>query len=264
MGDATATVNVKRFGYSIAPDGVTISGGTTLTLHLDRNDGVPLADNDAYEHKVVWRTTGSYGKFNGALNRVTQERNGNYNIDYDALDETVRMGTETVTALIYSKQISDSHYALVDEISATINIDNDPKKKYLVLTPIYTVTKIADEECIISSNPIVTETGSRNTLNKSTYINAFPNAKSYRLDLKNVMDGNGRTYPDRTITWSPGSTQYINTTTNPDKPNPEVTGAAFRVSHASATSNTCNPQYGYFETLVSGTTLIAQLTVTLE
>lgn len=128
VGTETAKVNVKKFKYEIKPDGVTVQGGTLLRLHIENSVGDALVDNDVYESKVVWSTSGTYGKFYGVQNQVTLEKTGTYTISYEALDKEVKRGTETFIALIYRKQKTDSEYLLWEKAEATINIENDPLK----------------------------------------------------------------------------------------------------------------------------------------
>lgn len=124
----TARINVQPFKYEIQPEGITMKGGTTVKLNLIRVDGFnPFENTSAYDHKVVWTTSGRYGKLQGGHNTVTTYNTDN--ISYEALDKDVRDATENFTARIYFKPKDETKYQLLDEAKGSLKIDNDPKKK---------------------------------------------------------------------------------------------------------------------------------------
>lgn len=254
VDDESAFVDVLESDFRITPNNATISGGTFINLSVVDENGKDFSQSDIYEYTFVWKTIGQFGKFNGTRNEVDQNEN---KIRYEALERT-QEGIENISVSVYRKaKGSNESFRLIQSVDGTINIVNDPKKKYMVLSPIYTVNVIDDSDpsCV------------RNFLNKSTYVNKIENAISYRLELSDIVDGIGRTYPDRTITWNPNATTYSNPVTqapNDGDEGPDVSGYAFRVSHASASSSPCSDSYGYYVNLVSGTNLTAQLIVTLE
>lgn len=120
----TAYIDVQPFRYEIRPDGMTMEGGQSVELNLERVDGFnPFEDTSVYDHKVVWSTSGAYGRFSGGLTTVTTYNSDS--ITYEALDEEVEDATETLTARIYFKLKDDSDYQLLDEAEGSITIDND-------------------------------------------------------------------------------------------------------------------------------------------
>jgi len=254
VNDQIAVVNILEFEMKITPNNQKISGGTSIQLSVVDENGKDFSKNEESEYSFVWKTDGQFGKYNGTRNTVTKDVN---KIRYEALERT-QEGLENISVSVYRKaKGTNEGFRFLQTVEGTINIDNDPKKKYMVLSPIYTVKLIddIDPSCV------------RNFLNKSTYVNKIENAISYRLELSNVVDGIGRTYPDRTITWNPNATTYSNPVTQAptDKDEgPDVSGYAFRVSHSSASASPCGDSYDYYVNLVSGTNLTAQLTVTLE
>ena len=258
IGSDTITVSVRPYKFEIRPNGVTISGGTDLNLYIEKPDGSDLiSNNPELDFKIVWTTPANHGALNGSSNNWT-----NYNDNrmiYSCFDKTAMNSQETIAARIYGKLKSASDYNLYDEITATINIDNDPKKKYLVLGPIYTVNEHSKEPCADDANAV------RNFLNSSIYVNEIANAKSYQLLITDAATGppgsinnvpNGP-IPNLNYSWNQGDTRYNNT-------NPKVPNAAFSFSLTSVYTNNCGSNYGDWVAWASGTKATGQLIVTLE
>ncbi|MEZ4810290.1 MAG: hypothetical protein R2819_08005 [Allomuricauda sp.] len=128
IGKDTARINVRKFGYQIKPNGITIQGNTALNLHIERTDNQPLVDDEVFESKVIWTTSGRFGQFNGNTNQLTLERAGGYSVRYEALDK-IEDGEEDFVATIYRKEKTDPDWHLWDVAEATIKIDNDRKKR---------------------------------------------------------------------------------------------------------------------------------------
>ena len=138
----TVKINVQKDRYKITPEGLTVSGkkGATneLTLYLEKTQGYNgISANDSIDYKVVWTTAGSYGKLSGR-ETYTQASVTQYNdnwIIYECLNDQVKEATETIRAKIYRKRKSEpeSAYLLFDEAEGTIKINNDPKKKIVVI-----------------------------------------------------------------------------------------------------------------------------------
>lgn len=134
IGSDTITVSVRPYKFVIKPDGVTIQGGTDLKLYIEKPDGTNLiSSNPELDFKIVWTTPANHGALNGTSDNYTTY-NDNKMI-YSCYDKTAMNSQETVSARIYGKLKSASDYNLYDEITATINIDNDPNKKYSIVTP---------------------------------------------------------------------------------------------------------------------------------
>lgn len=85
--------------------------------------------------KLYGTLAGKYGKLNakditGVRTLTLYDDNSAY---YECLDKDTKEGTETITARVYikAKAAPESEYKLFDEITGTIKINNDPKKKII-------------------------------------------------------------------------------------------------------------------------------------
>ncbi len=144
VNDDTALVRIKPFKFEITPDGVTVEGETDVTMHLVRPDGSNVIANDPHlDYKVIWNTTAKHGKFTGGQSNITTYNQNK--ITYRALDRFTPEGTEEVTARIYSSEKGKKDYRFIDELSATINIENDPDKEILYKS-IYLDSGVADPD----------------------------------------------------------------------------------------------------------------------
>lgn len=138
----TVKINVQKDRYKITPEGLTVSGkkgaSNELTLYLEKTQGYNgISANDSIDYKVVWTTAGSYGKLSGR-ETYTQASVTQYNdnwIIYECLNDQVKEATETIRAKIYRKRKAEpeSAYLLFDEAEGTVKINNDPKKKIVVI-----------------------------------------------------------------------------------------------------------------------------------
>lgn len=142
----TVMVNVKKDKYEIKPEGLTVSGRkghvNEITLYLEKSKGINLIEaNDTIDYKVIWTISGKHGKLSGRniydQNSVTQY-NDNW-IIYTCTDKDTKEGVENVRARVYSKTKSqpETAYMLVDEDDGTVKINNDPKKKIIVVPVTY-------------------------------------------------------------------------------------------------------------------------------
>ncbi len=131
IGEDIVTLKIEAYDYIIRPDGLTVDGDTRVRLRLQYPDGEQnITDNNYFDYQVIWKTTGFYGAFPGAVtNRTTYNNN---TIEYIAVDEEVSRGIETISAAIYHREKDDSSspYRLIQETEATIVIENDDRVDY--------------------------------------------------------------------------------------------------------------------------------------
>jgi len=134
LGKDTIAINVKPDKYTIKPDGLTLSGqeGETHTaaLYLEKPDGTSeIGSSPDFDYKIVWTTSGRYGKLSGSQTNVTNFNNNR--ITYTVFDDKTKEATETIKARVYAKKKSEpeSAYALSSEDDVSIKINNDDKKK---------------------------------------------------------------------------------------------------------------------------------------
>ncbi|CAH8282967.1 hypothetical protein EV196_101505 [Mariniflexile fucanivorans] len=259
VGTDEMEVNVRKNNFVITPNGITINGDTSLTLKLEHNDQTTQIPNNKFDYKIIWETSGRHGGFK--TNKTLYTVYNSNSIEYLCTNTETMNGTEEFQAVVYAKPKGSSEdYEIVASADASINIDNDPKKKYYVLTPIFTITKLADEACTAGANDI------RNWLDSAIYVDKIANAKSYTLKITDIFSGpskydlwDTKPAPDLFYSWNQGDTRYKNTNTNT-----AVSNAAFTFSLAATSTNTCNPDYSDSVGWVSGTRGIGQLVVTLE
>ncbi|SMC41651.1 hypothetical protein [Cellulophaga tyrosinoxydans] len=266
VGKATMQVFVKKSNFIMTPNNSKISGNTTTNMqiqHLNANITIPDANTD---YKIVWTTTGNHGQFESGKTSVTT-----YNTDklkYVCTDTDTKTGTEQFTAVIYAKsKNSAGDYKLAGEAGAILNLDNtDPKKMYFSLNDIFYIEKLVDEECIVSSNPIVTIMGARNYLFNSFFVTKIANAKSYTLTVASVKDGDGYEYGGRSWSWNNNSTQYANdgVGTTDQNGDPITLVGDFELYIYGGAVNTCANFYGEYVTRLAATQATGQLTVILE
>jgi hypothetical protein len=131
VGDGKAKVNVKKLKTIMRPDNITLSGGQSVRLYLERSDMVnDIVSNDVLEYKVDWVTTGKYGKFDGIHNTATTRGNA---ITLTILDKDVKEAKEFVTARIFFKARTDPNWTLREVVTGEIKVVNDALKIILDL-----------------------------------------------------------------------------------------------------------------------------------
>lgn len=265
IGSDTITVSVRADKFVIKPDGATIKGGTDLNLYIEKSDGSDvITNNPELDFKIIWTTPAKHGALNGTSDNWT-----NYNDNkmiYSCFDKTAMNSEEIITARIYGKLKSASDYNLYDEITATINIDNDPKKKYFVLEDTFYIVRHSDDVCWVSYNPIVTIPSDRNFLTNSFFVKKIKNAKSYSLTVPSVIDGDGYEYGSWSWNWNNNSTQYANDSVNATDENgdPIALEGDFELFIYGGGINNCGPRYGEAVARLAATQAIGYLTITLE
>lgn len=247
IGKDSSVVNIYLGKYRIIPDGVTINGDQSLKLDIVdiKNEPINLVSLDGY-YRVEWSTPGIYGSFEGSLKNV--ESIDNSPVIYQAFDTKALNASEIIEAKIYFSTESDrSDESLIQEITATINIDNDPKKKYSVLGAEYWLHDSFPEG-----------NGTREIYYMGYLIPHNEDAVSYQLKINDIVHAGYPFYQNITFSW-----------TNESPPNTYISyndeANEHRVTLLGNSTNTINePRYSinYNNTVnVSGT---AQLTITLK
>lgn len=147
VGTDSAEVTIAESRYRINPNGTTLTGdgnrGTNivnLRIEPSTNDAPNIQANPDHDFKVVWKTAGKHGglRWNGqyASYWVTETEGLNSNAaQYRCSDDQTREGVEDVEAFIFmkAKGALDADYELLDVVKASININNDPKKRIVHL-----------------------------------------------------------------------------------------------------------------------------------
>jgi hypothetical protein len=131
VGEGKASVNVKKLKTVMRPDNITLSGGQSVRLYLERSDLVnDIVSNDVLEYKVDWVTTGKYGKFDGRHTTATTRGNA---ISFTILDKDVKEAKEIITARIFFKAKTDPNWTLREVVKGEIKVVNDRLKIVLDL-----------------------------------------------------------------------------------------------------------------------------------
>ena len=199
IGTDTAIVNVKKYKYKMTPQGVTLTGkegaSNELALYLEiPKGGRPIEPNNEVDFKVVWSTTGKYGKlyFDNVDGLTTVTTYDDNKIWYDCTDKDTKQGIETIYARIYLKGKDDLDYNLFDEVKGTVNIDNDPKKRILQLP----VDELHGDTTFL----VGTQTGYNCAKIWATSFPEDKDAKSYQIKFYGAKNA-----PDQTYSWIAGA-----------------------------------------------------------
>ncbi|MGN6416550.1 MAG: hypothetical protein ACTHMC_03590 [Pseudobacter sp.] len=138
IGKDTARINVRKYKYRMLPKDITLSGrkgsANEVKMYLERLDGVnDIKPNSQIDFKIVWTTPGKHGGLSApdlenAKTVTTYDKN---TVTYSCKDEDVKQSTETIKARIYSKRKDEATFRLFDEVSGTVKIENDEKKKII-------------------------------------------------------------------------------------------------------------------------------------
>jgi hypothetical protein len=194
IGDAEATINVKKLRLVMKPNNITLSGGQNVALYIERTDGVnDIVSNSALDYKVEWETSGTYGKFNGTLKSATTMGN---KINYEVLDKDVKEAKESFLARVYFKAKADTEWVLRESVKGELNINNDPNKIILDVA-LETVDWILDNRN--------TTGGYSAGINRIVRVPIHPKAKKYTV----VTYGFKKPLPaweNKPASWLPGRT----------------------------------------------------------
>ena len=129
VGKDTTTLRIRPYKYEIYPKNIKISGGTDLSLYIQRADGSEdITNNPFKDYKIVWSTSGEYGLLEGHSTNLTKIND--VRAVYSAIDRNVKTATEIVQARIYvkSKDEGPEAFELYYELQTTIKIENDENK----------------------------------------------------------------------------------------------------------------------------------------
>jgi hypothetical protein len=193
IGDAEANINVQKLKLVMKPDNITLQGGQSVRLYLERTDGVnDIVQNSALDYKVEWETPGSYGKFNGRLRSATTMGNA---LNYEVLDKDVRDAKESITARVYFKAKDDNNWTLRETVKGTIKIDNDPNK---IIMDVALVTRSWDNSTSTSCNV---------GTNMMAIVPVHPKAKKYTVTFYGFKKASS--WENRTSSWLPGQTPPV-------------------------------------------------------
>lgn len=193
VGEGKATVNVKKLKLVMKPDKITLMGGQSLRLYLERTDGVnDIISNDVLEYKVEWETSAKYGKFNGSLQNATTRGNA---LNYQALDKKVKEGKETFIARVYFKGKSDANWVLREIVKGELTVANDPKKIVL------------DVALEVRTWDISTATRCNVGGNFMAVVPIHPKAVKYTVTFYGFKKP--FRWDNRTSTWRPGQTPPV-------------------------------------------------------
>jgi molybdopterin synthase catalytic subunit len=193
IGDAEAKINVQKIKLVMKPDNITLRGGQSVRLYLERTDGInDIVQNSALDYKVEWETPGAYGKFNGTLRSATTMGNA---LNYEVLDKEVREAKENITARVYFKAKADSEWTLRETVKGTLKIDNDPNK---IILDVALETRTWDNS------------GSKNCnvgVNMMAVVPVHPKAKKYTVTFYGFKKPSS--WENRTRSWLPGQTPPV-------------------------------------------------------
>lgn len=195
IGSDTSVINIKKFEYKIKPDGLTVQGGNTVKLKIERSDGVPLTDSEGFESKVIWTTEGLYGLFDGTTSSITQEKTGSYSVNYKALDKDVEKAEEQISATVYRKETNDEDWILYDKVTGKVKIENEENVVYKY------VSVSLDEE-----PPHENDNGNCHSSIKTVwYVPVVENAKSYTVTVMEYTPHSSAVDVGDTYSWTVGA-----------------------------------------------------------
>jgi hypothetical protein len=192
VGEGKSTINVKKLKLVMKPDDITLDGKKkqSVKLYLERTDYVNdiVTIPNTIEYKVEWSTAGTYGKFNGTNNNATSKGNS---IVYQALDDKVKEGIESITAKVYFKT-PESDWVFREEVKGKVKVVNDPKKVVLDVALVTKDWSIPDGQGI--------STG----VNLLAMIPIHPKAVKYTVKFYGFKKPNP--WENKSVSWIPGQT----------------------------------------------------------
>lgn len=221
IGTDTAKINVRKLKYKMMPNNITLTGkkGTNnneVRLYLVRQDNVIDIPNNLLDYKIVWSTAGKYGKLLGketdpSTTVTVYDDNSAW---YDCTDDKTKEASETVTARIYVKAKDDADYHLLDEVTGTVKIDNDEKKKIITVGLTYLNGCWQEGNCY-------------------TYpVAVFPyedSAKKYKVMFYNFTGTATANVPEgQTYSWNKGAAPPVYYSTFPETK--DISGGSYYIS----------------------------------
>jgi hypothetical protein len=196
IGNAEAKINVRKLKLVMKPDNITLQGGQSVRLYLERTDGVnDIVSNSALDYKVEWETSGNFGKFNGSLRSATTMSNA---LNYEVLDKEVIEAKETFSANVYFKAKPDTEWTLRESVKGEIIISNDPNKIVLDV-PLDT------EEWVLDTR--ATNGGYSTGVNWMAKVLVHPKAIKYTIKFYGFKKP--YRWENRSSTWKAGETPKV-------------------------------------------------------
>lgn len=194
VGDGKATINVKKLKLVMKPDDISLDGKKkqSVKLFLERTDYVnDIISSSAIEYKVEWSTAGTYGKFDGINNSATTRGNS---INYQALDDKVKEGIETIKARVYFKT-PESDWMLREEVTGKVKVVNDPNKIILDVALVTKDWNLSDgTKCNLG-------------VNMMAVVPVHPKAIRYTVKFYGFKKSSS--WENRTSSWIPGQTPPV-------------------------------------------------------
>ncbi|WP_339754358.1 hypothetical protein [Algoriphagus aquimarinus] len=193
IGDATATINVKKQKLLMKPDGITLSGREkhSVRLYLERSDNInDIVSTSALEYKVEWSAEGKYGMFDGKNTFATTRGNA---INYQALDGDIMEGIEEIKASVYFKVPGSGEWVLREEVIGKVKVNNDPKK--IILNVPVTAKDYLYE---------VVPGAFSNGVHALVIVPVNVDAKSYTVTTYGFKTAYKHPYEGRTVSWLNG------------------------------------------------------------
>ncbi|REG83556.1 hypothetical protein [Algoriphagus antarcticus] len=193
IGDATATINVKKQKVAMKPNGITLSGKQkqSVRLYLERGDNVnDIVSTSALEYKVEWSTEGKFGMFDGKNTIATTRGNA---INYQALDGEIKEGVENIKASIYFRVPGSGDWILREEVIGKVNVNNDPKKIILNMP-------VTAKEYLVEYLPGAYSNG----VHSLVIVPVHEDAKTYTVTTYGFKGAFRNPNENRTVSWANG------------------------------------------------------------
>ena len=188
IGSDQMQVNVKKGQpLYIKPNNSTLEGDENLTLYLVNSMNQRIVPDTERDYKVVWRTQGKHGRFEGISKSLTTYNEST--IEYTCTDTETAEGEEEVFARVYSRLKNSSEgYKLYDELEATIKIRNDERVEYETLKLEFYQTECVDD---------------RNSDQMVVYVDKVEDATQYYVVYEEIYFGWADEYGNRSpISWT--------------------------------------------------------------
>ena len=193
VGEATATINVKKLKLEMKPNGITLSGKQkqSVRLYLERSDNVnDIVSTSALEYKVEWSTEGKFGMFDGKNTIATTRGNA---INYQALDGDIKEGVEEIKASIYFRVPGSGDWTLREEVKGKVNVNNDPKKIILNMP-------VTAKEYLFEVLPGAFSNG----VHRLVIVPVHEDAKTYTVTTYGFTGAYRSSDENRTVSWANG------------------------------------------------------------
>ncbi|WP_111672531.1 hypothetical protein [Algoriphagus litoralis] len=194
VGEGKSVINVKKLKLVMKPNDITLDGKKkqSVRLYLERTDYVnDIISTPNLEYKVEWSTSGAYGKFDGQNKNATTRGNS---INYQALDDKIKEGIETITARVYFKS-PDSDWTLREEVTGKVKVVNDPNKIVLDVALVTKEWNLSDAtKCNLG-------------VNMMALVPVHPKAIRYTVKFYGFKKSS--TWENRTSSWVPGQTPPV-------------------------------------------------------